>query len=60
MNTYQVFIDVPKDEDWNEIEVESLEIEAKNTNEAYVSAISEARKLWEAFYVWEVTEEDKI
>tara|TARA_R110000772_G_scaffold89822_2_gene185883 strand:- start:1422 stop:1598 length:177 start_codon:yes stop_codon:yes gene_type:complete len=58
MNTYQVFIDVAVDGDWNEIEVESLEIDAFNANDAFMKAQREYSH--EDFYVWEVTEDDII
>lgn len=59
MNRYQVFIDVPQDGDWAKpIEVETLEIQAHNANDAYQQAHREVEH--EEFYVWEVTEDDII
>lgn len=60
MNTYQVFIDVPQDEEWLDIEVVSMEIEAFNCNDAKQIAVREAEAMYEDCYVWEVTEDDKI
>lgn len=60
MKEYQVFIDVPYDEDWLELYVETLIVEAHNCNDAYDKAIKEAQKYHVDFYVWEVTEEDII
>lgn len=60
MNTYQVFIDVPQDEEWINIEVESMEIEANDCWEAQEKAIEKAQEIYDDFYVWEVTEDDKI
>lgn len=60
MKKYQVFIDVAKDEDWEEIEVETMEIEAFNPDDAFIRAVREADNLYENFYVWEVTKDDVI
>ena len=60
MNTYQIFIDVAQDENWEEIDVESTTIEAFNCNDAYMRANEEAEEKYEHFYVWEVSEEDVI
>ena len=60
LKEYQVFIDVPQDEDWEEIEVESTTVEAFNCNDAYQTATREAQEKYEDFYVWEITEDDII
>lgn len=58
MKKYQIFIDIPIDDDWEDIEVESIVVEAFNCNDAFMKATREAQELYEDFYVWEVTEDD--
>lgn len=60
MKKYQVFIDVPQDDEWEEIAVESMVVEAFNPDDAFIRAVREADNLYENFYIWEVTEEDLI
>lgn len=60
MNTYQVFIDVPQDEEWINVEVETMLIEAINCDDAKQKADREVSAIYEDYYVWEITEEDKI
>lgn len=60
MKKYQVFIDVPQDDEWQEIIVESMEIEAFNCDDAKQQAVRLAESLYEDCYVWEVTEDDLI
>lgn len=60
MNKYQVFIDVPQDDLWVNIEVKDMIVEANSCYEAEQIAIEEADKLYKDFYVWIVNEEDKI
>ena len=61
MKRYQVFIDVPKDGDWeNEIDVITIEVEADNPNMARDLADNIASDSYEAYYVWEVREDDEI
>lgn len=60
MKKYQVFIDVAQDEGWKDIGVETMEVEAFNPDDAFMLATREAQELYDDFYVWEVTEEDKI
>lgn len=60
MKIYQIFIDVPQDENWEDIEVESTTVEAFNPNDAFMKATREAEEKYEDFYVWEVTENDLI
>lgn len=60
IKTYQVYIDVPGDCEWEDIDVKSMEIEAFNCKDAHRKAIREAQKRYSAFYVWEVIENDKL
>ncbi len=60
MKHYQVYIDVPTKGEWEDIEVEGMEVEAFNCNDAYMKATLMAQELYEDFYVWEVTEKDII
>lgn len=60
MNTYQVFIDIPQDEEWENINVETMEIKAKSCGDALIIANRKAEEIYDDFYVWEVTEDDKI
>ena len=60
MNKYQVFIDVALDGDWNNIDVESLEIEAKSPKEAADKASEIYMRKGLDFYVWEVSNDDII
>lgn len=57
---YQVYIDVPSDCEWEDIDVKSMEIEAFNCKDAHRKAVEEAEKLYPDFYVWEVIENDAI
>lgn len=60
MNKYSVFIDIMKDSS-NEVEgVESLIVEANNTNEALEKAQDVASKKYDCYYIWEIMEEDRI
>lgn len=60
MKKYQVWVYVPQDEDWNDIDVVVFEIEAFNCNDAKQQAVVEAESRYEDCYVWEVTEEHII
>lgn len=60
MNKYQVFIDVPQDEEWENIDVETIIVEAFNCDDAKQIAVREAEAMYEDCYVWEVKEEDKL
>lgn len=60
MKKYKVFIDVAQTENWVNINVESMEVEAFNCNDAYMKANRHAQELYDNFYVWEVTEDDVI
>lgn len=60
MKKYQVFIDVPQDDEWQEISVESMEIEAFNCDDAKQQAVRFAEEMYKDCYVWEVTEDDVI
>lgn len=60
MKTYLVHVDVPQENDWENIEVESMEVEAFNCDEAKRIATIVAEGLYEDCYVWEVTEDDVI
>lgn len=60
INKYQVFIDVPQDELWDDIKVEEMIVEAKTCIVAEQKAIEEAVKLYGDCYVWIVKEEDKL
>ena len=60
MNKYNVIVDIPQDEDWNDIEVETMEVEAETANEARDKAVDEVHAKHEEYYVWEVLECDKI
>lgn len=60
MSTYQIFVDLPIDGNWDNIEVDTFEVEAINISQAYRIAQEQAKHNYEKFYVWEVTECDKI
>jgi len=60
MKTYQVFIDVPLDEEWQNIDVETIIVEAFNCDDAKQIAVREAEAIYGDCYVWEVTEDDII
>lgn len=60
MKKYQVYIDVPLDEDWNDIEVKEMEVRAKTCGDALIKANIKAEEIYGDCYVWEVTEEDII
>ena len=60
MKEYQVFIDVPQDEEWENIDVETIIVEAFNCDDAKQIAVREAEAIYEDCYVCEVTEEDTI
>lgn len=60
MKKYQVFIDVAQTESWENIRVETMEVEAFNCDGAKQSAVTQAESLYEHCYVWEVTEDDVI
>lgn len=61
MKTYQVFVDVPQDGDWEKpIKVETIIVKAFNCDDAKQIAVREAEAMYEDCYVWEVLEEDEI
>lgn len=60
MNKYQVFIDVAQDDEWENIEVETEVVEAKTPQEAEERVMMRYSDSGVDFYVWEVTEEDKV
>lgn len=57
---YQVFVDIPLDEEWEECEVETLIIEADSPDEAMEKVDVEMVKTHENFYIWQVTNDDII
>lgn len=60
MNTYQIFVDIPLGGDWENIEVDTFEVEAINRTQAYRIAQEQAKAKYEKYYVWDVTECDKV
>lgn len=60
MNKYQVYIDVPQDDEWENIDVETEIVEANTPQEAEEKTTMRYSDSGVDFYVWEVTEEDKI
>jgi hypothetical protein len=61
MKTYQVHIDVPLNDSWEDIEVESHTVEAMNAKHAEeIVTLRYSNSGVEDFYVWEVTEDDVV
>lgn len=60
MNKYQVFIDVPQDDEWENIDVETEIVEANTPQEAEEKTMMRYSDSGVDLYVWEVTEQDKI
>lgn len=60
MKKYQVHIDLPIEGDWDNIEVETIVIEAFNCDDAKERAVRYADSNYDDSYVWEITEDDII
>lgn len=60
MNKYSVFIDIIEELSNDVKGVESLIVEANNTNEALEKAQDVASKKYDCYYIWEIMEEDRI
>lgn len=62
MKKYNVCVDIPLDCNWEEISVESFEIEADSPQQAEENMIKmlEDDPEIEDYYIWEVLEEDEI
>ena len=57
---YQAHIDIPLDEEWEDIEVLSLVVSGDNPEEAMENAAIEVSKEHEDYYVWEISEDDEL
>jgi hypothetical protein len=57
---YQAFVDIPVDNDWENIEVVDYIVSGNNPEEARDNAAKEAQKEYDDFYVWEISDEDLI
>lgn len=60
MNTYQVYADISADDQWEDISVESILVNASNCKEAKELAYKQLEPIEDHFYIWDVTEDDKV
>jgi hypothetical protein len=57
---YQAMVDIPVDDDWENIDVVSYIVSGDTPEEARDNASIEAQKEYDDFYVWEISEDDII